>query len=295
MKKITCIILTIAFVFSLTSHIYATDGEIIETQYRNLYNCDVAVAYHKYMIPITPSGDVTIYVWEAQISFPSDILENIDETYSGLYPAIKISGASGYYNCHSYAWYSQDFDTNRYWIDEPDNYYLSSTGLYSSVSSPQLGDRICYMDNRDTSNTSDDFNEHSGIVSRLLSGTSNGLCGNSDLLEVTSKWGGNGLYIHNGYECPYTDYLFDGRADYVVYYRPLGHTHSYTYSDYGSLTDHKVFCDCVGTTMYEEHSWTFGYIGASVVEYGMISPDAIPIYTCMDCGATSPTIPPNYN
>ena len=33
---------------------------------------------------------------------------------------IRLSSSTKKYNCHSYAWYSQNARTNQYWMNEPD-------------------------------------------------------------------------------------------------------------------------------------------------------------------------------
>ena len=39
-----------------------------------------------------------------------------------------ISEATKQYNCHSYAWYSQDVDVNEYWMNAPSEYHRSRRG-----------------------------------------------------------------------------------------------------------------------------------------------------------------------
>lgn len=172
-----------------------------------------------------------------------------DQHYDSIYLATKLRASTYLYNCHSYAWYSQSA-SNNYWINDPSPYYTD--GSYYEVTSPQVGDIICYFDNMGTTSTSDDQNRHSGIVTEILSGVSNGECGNSDLVMVTSKWGQAGLYSHNGYECPYTNY-YSGDADYVKYYR-AAHDHSYThhYAQF-TTTVHYAYCSC-GDYVTEAHN-----------------------------------------
>ena len=55
-----------------------------------------------------------------------------------------LSNPTKRYNSHSYAWYSQNVETNQYWIDDPTNYYSSIK--YEEVTTPQVGDIICYYD-----------------------------------------------------------------------------------------------------------------------------------------------------
>lgn len=159
--------------------------------------------------------------------------------YSTYFPNAEfISDASLRYNCHSYAWYQQS-TSNSYWMNDPSAYYTD--GSYVEVTNPQVGDIICYFDNKSTDTLADDINLHSGVVDEILNTESNNVCGNSNIVNVVSKWGSMPLYRHRGDECPYTSYK-NGTADYVKFYRRV-HTHSFTYvacdKNYHILT-----CDC---------------------------------------------------
>ncbi|MBR4054577.1 MAG: CHAP domain-containing protein [Clostridia bacterium] len=166
----------------------------------------------------TISSSVDVLAYEVQEDYSPQNLNELQQLGLG-YGATWLSTATAYYNCHSYAWYSQDTATNRYWIDDPKGFYLA--GAYGQVSTPQEGDIICYYDNKGTADPFDDVNLHSGIVVAVSEGVSNNLCGDSDLVTVVSKWGAGALYEHNGYRCPYTSFASasSGQADYVKYYR----------------------------------------------------------------------------
>ncbi len=203
---------------------------------------------------------------------------------------VRLYTATAYFNCHSYAWHSQDTEENHYWMPSPVLYYTD--GSYYEVSTPAVGDIICYFDDNGTSNnTTDDNNIHSGIVVTVISNaTSNNLCGNSNTVIVESKWGNAGLYRHNGYECPYTDLLLDfytdvdpgDIAEYVKYYRRSGHTHSFTtYNDTGRTDFHECICTC-GMTIHAPHIWVEHWGQSRVSQQ---SAKYIPQYYCSDCGA----------
>ena len=101
---------------------------------------------------------------------------------SSHYPnAIFISNATRIYNCHSYAWYMQSSQHNKHWMDSPSNYILDNS-YYQVVASPQIGDIICYIN-------SDGSKIHSGRIENIFPGTSNNVCGSSNLYQVISKWG----------------------------------------------------------------------------------------------------------
>ncbi len=88
------------------------------------------------------------------------------------------------YNCHSYAWYSQNYTNNLYWIDGEEAEIYMYDGSYSS-SYPAIGRKIVYKN-------SSGFPGHSGIISSI-----------TDSTYVVSKWQYYGLYIHRYNDCPY--------------------------------------------------------------------------------------------
>lgn len=181
----------------------------------------------------TPNN-TPVSVYEILGDIDSNMIDQGNEYFDNQYPnANRKSSATAYYNCHSYAWYMNS-NTNTYWMNYPTNYYIIEDHSYVEVINPQVGDIICYFDDNETPyNMDDDENLHSGIVYELLSGTSNDICGNANLVMVESKWGPAGLYEHRGDECPYTSYT-NGEADYVKYYRP-NTNNKYALSNYSSV------------------------------------------------------------
>ena len=167
----------------------------------------------------TPNGtEVSVKTYLDDYS-ETEINYYVNVFYPSYFPlAILIGLPTTQYNCHSYAWYSQNSETNHYWMPYPTEYYLDYS--YYEVYAPQVGDIICYFDNNGTpNNTADDENLHSGIVESINDVQVNNICGNSSLVNVISKWGAHGLFSHRGDYCPYTS-TFNGDADYVKYYRP---------------------------------------------------------------------------
>lgn len=150
--------------------------------------------------------------------------------YSVEYPnAEYISEATSSYNCHSYAWYSQNVSTNNVWLNLPNIYYDTADMSYKQVDSPQIGDIICYFD----LDLPEEYqNIHSGIVVGFSGETSNNVCGDSNTVIVRSKWGHMPLFEHIGDECPYilgNPTVAEDDADEVRYYRPRTNA-SYTLS-----------------------------------------------------------------
>jgi len=176
------------------------------------------IIYVNIVNTITPNG-TSCEAYETLNDLPTSLIELYNEEYDRLYSdAIRLLSATARFNCHSYAWYSQSY-SNIYWMNDPKDYYSDYDKSYEIVSSPRVGDIICYYDNNGTQTESDDINLHSGIIVGLSGEASNGVCGTSNMYIVKSKWGPAGLYQHKGDDCPYTS-SHNGFADYVRYYRP---------------------------------------------------------------------------
>lgn len=215
--------------------------------------------------PNTTDGVRGLYVLE---ELGDSLLTAAIQEFSS-FPVTLLDSATATYNCHWYAWCRPSAPDLHLWVDDPSMFYKD--GSYCEVSTPQVGDIICYFDDKGTATTSDDFNVHSGVVTAVSNGNSNGLCGNSDLVTVTSKWGYGGLYSHNGYVCPYTSYYSTGKADYVKYYR----LHSVNYTDLGLLEGHRGICHGCGYYVEEGHDWS----------------EMASFYMCRKCGHKSSHIP----
>ncbi len=201
----------------------------------------------------TPNGNLVL-VSNVTGELIQVYLDAFDSYSATSYPnAIMLDNSTAKYNCHSYAWYSQNIQTNSFWMNSPEAFYTNNGG-YVEVSTPQVGDIICYF-------SDSNINLHSGIVSAVRTGTSNNVCGNADLVTVQSKWGLYGLYEHRGDQCPYVDQP-NGPAEYVKYYRPVNHTHNITHisSNTGRLANHhELACYGCGIVVWEEHDFTNEY------------------------------------
>lgn len=100
-------------------------------------------------------------------------IADYDADYAERYPAAtKLCSATKHFNCHSYAWYSQNVNTNTYWIRNPAAYW--EDGSYTSTGIT-LNCKVRYL---------------SGLHSAIVSYYSNGVT------YYTSKWGSHGLYYH---------------------------------------------------------------------------------------------------
>lgn len=161
----------------------ATDATLAaqaESMLASMYNSTV----------YTPNGTgVSVNVYTSEPLTTSQI-SAYDSQTAILYPnAIKLRSASGKYNCHSYAWYSQS-TSNNVWMNVPDAYWTD--GSYSYVPSPVSTNKMVYFNGS--------VADHSGIVYYRYSGPSINFM---DLVDVDSKWGPYGLYRHRGNDCPY--------------------------------------------------------------------------------------------
>ena len=145
--------------------------------------------------------------------------------------AHKLREPTYNYNCHSYAWYSQD-ENNNIWIDFP-NAFLEDGTYPQTVWA--VGDRIVYYNVFGVPT-------HSGIITNITGNT-------ISQITVTSKWGPYGLYEHQGDDCSYTlgAYTFE-------VFRLCVHeesTHSYNTV---SVLSHTYSCPICGVLKAEPHT-----------------------------------------
>ena len=164
--------------------IYGTsNGQAIKTS----LELDSLVTPLTSTIVYTPKSTVVYVQINGVVYTPSQILANdnyVRQTYPGT---TLLKSSTREYNCHSYAWYSQNTDTNKYWMDDPMAYMTD--GSYIQKTSAAYGYKIYYPYPGE---------EHSGIITGIY----NGGTSYSDI-EVTSKWGGYGLVRHRANNCPY--------------------------------------------------------------------------------------------
>lgn len=119
----------------------------------------------------TPKGTVVVAAILDELD--EDEIQAYDYAYSQEYPAAtKLHSATNRFNCHSYAWYSQNVQSNKYWIRNPKDFW--EDGSYS-LTGITLNCKVRYL---------------SGLHSAIVSYYSNGVT------YYTSKWGNHGLYYH---------------------------------------------------------------------------------------------------
>ena len=229
-----------------------------------VYETEYITAVMVYIdIPLTTAK---VEAYQRLDEFSNKATNKINSDTNANYPYAQYNlSADATYNCHSYAWYSLD-PGNDYWIDYPDLFYQSGI-RFDEVDTPQVGDIICYYN-------SSGLNLHSGIVTSINGQASNGLCGSSNTVNVTSKWGGCGVYTHNGYQCPYTTStgyyhpIYTATSD--KYFRE--HNHSMNYVNVTTYYQHRATCRTCGHSYLEPHNWqTTNNIFFSCSDCGVIT------------------------
>lgn len=242
---------------------------------------------------ITTPNRTNVEVYKVLDDISDSLISYLDSIVDLQYPNVtRLGNATAKYNCHSYAWYSQN-GSNTYWMNNPSPYYTDNS--YLEVTTPMQGDIICYFDDNGTPNNyADDTNLHSGIVVEYdPSILSNGICSNSNQVIVKSKWGVSGLYQHKGDDCPYTT-LHNGTADYVKYYRRHYHnyedhyctmcnqyTETHDYHDpytWVNFSKHDATCGCEATT---QQGHAISSSGGSLLGSGTR------YKTCLLCGGSA--------
>ncbi|MBO5110911.1 MAG: hypothetical protein J6D21_09370 [Clostridia bacterium] len=222
-----------------------------------------SIVYEREGHTITTPNGTAVAVWVALNDYSEEEKLSTRVETEERFPGIEFLGeVTGRYNCHSYAWYQRS-TSNPYWLDSIDAFLADPN--YMETTTPAVGDIIVYYTPANNVN-------HSGVIDEVLSGTSNGVCGDANLYMVVSKWGKRALYRHRG---DYCDYVREhgGSSSYVKYY----HMHLYTYTD-RTVYVHTVNCSCMDP-ITEPHTW---------VQIGIES-----LFRCTVCGYRSTFTPAN--
>lgn len=260
-KKFIFVLLLLCFCLIVTPYSVAQadtktelihDLKIVDDLYEFFYDRDFrglqaqqkSVITSVYTFKNTPV-EVEIIEKDIDESFRENLYAFTHENFPN---AVRLAPATAKYNCHSYAWYQRS-SNNPYCMRNPSAYYTD--GSYVETANPKVGDIICYF-------SANEFNLHSGVITNILSGSPNNVCGNSNLFEVTSKWGANALYRHKGDECPYTSYG-GGQATHVKFYT---HIHDYDghycycgqYRAQHEYSNHLCSCGAY-TSKHDKYTW----------------------------------------
>ena len=156
----------------------------------------------------TPNGSAVAVKELDYITEDANLDSNYIANAAANYGVIStISGPTTKYNCHSFAWYSQNYDLNCYWMDDPSTYYSDSSYISSDAAENYI---LCYYAKMyytllDGTLISDivTVNSHSAIITHVGSNFNKNDISTLDSIMVTSKWGAWGLYEHYGDDCPY--------------------------------------------------------------------------------------------
>lgn len=192
--------------------------------------------------------------------YSDDELDYIDdcESWSSV---ITLQERSANYNCHSYAWYSQDIDNNHYWMEMDGLAAYLNDPHTISIDTPEAGCIIVYWieDPMVTSGYYFEHGEpvHSGIVDSIYT-DEYGI----EVIQVISKWGIGGLYKHSHDIVPDEYGAWDDNYEsyvHVTYYK-LENSHSYEYSRPSNpaqlATSHIKTCTGCGKTHNEGHTFS---------------------------------------
>lgn len=226
----------------LTTNVVA--GELYELEDVLSYNEEYFYDDCYYGTVFTPKGNaitVMSYINDYTISEKESIKNDLLLQYPN---SVFLSSATTRYNCHSYAWYSQNTSTNIWNMLSPEQYILDGSCFETDG---EIGDIVLYY------NVDEPI--HSGIVVDTISGNPDQTWNGLNLKVIESKWGHGPLFRHNGVECPYTeDYIINNDPEcLIIKYFRLHPEHSYTNSFVNFKNNkHKAFCEC-GDWRLENH------------------------------------------
>ena len=173
----------------------------------------------------TPNGSLVDEVYYDNRVMSLDDVQDMYEHVIDDYPLLAshyLYRATYAFNCHSYAWYSQDFYTNERWLDSPNSYIDDYS--YEEVYDVRPGDIFCYCRNV----TLYDYNNqpiysycdiyHSAIVADFTNDFD--LLDESTYQHITliSKWGIYGVFEHAANYCYYFE--SDHGYQFAKVYRP---------------------------------------------------------------------------
>ena len=189
--------------------------------------------------PYTPNGTEVEYaeLFSGQDFTQSEIndMTSNDSDKLGYSDNVRLSNPSKRYNCHSYAWYSQDILNNNYWISFPNSYiwdssYIPSTGDENDILCYFAVD--CIIVDGEFQPIGDTYISHSAIISDVGNGFDYEDVDTYSELVVTSKWGQSSLFTHNALHCPYispmiigvynSTYVYSVLVGYQIY-KPFTH------------------------------------------------------------------------
>ena len=249
-----------------------------------MINSLLAISLHLLALPGLRDQTITLQCG-AQVSFvdhsqdPEISWMYYDAQIASAYPnAVLFGHATNRYNCHSFAFYAQQPAYRNYEIyGEEIEDILSAYFTEVSFTDVVPGDRILYY-SCPSGTAGGDYLEHSGIVSKKISGSSSysGNLTGLDKVFVNSKWGKYGLYRHVGNYCTYADQQGSLAIQKIRFFHiNYSHTHSYSYSSDSTYHFKQCSCGC----FYEEHT----FVPYNIPTSNLLSPQYIPGWRCNQC------------
>lgn len=194
----------------------------------------------------TPNGSIVQFAFHSVNTIDENTAKALHLRVLDLFTTLTdddcLAPATNSYNCHSYAWYSQDVDENDYWIRYPISYMDDDS--YEEVFDVRPGDILCYW----SYGSNDMYGEelfceyisHSAIITNINPLFDLDNASTLEYIDLVSKWGMYGLYTHNGDECPYGSR--DRSFQFVKAYRPRINS-TYTLNNYSSTINDSLIVD----------------------------------------------------
>lgn len=139
------------------------------------------------------------------------------------------------YNCHYYTFF---VTVNPRHYQMGYNYYQLNNDVSTFINSGTYVETDRYNAEIIVYYDSDGDITHSGRVLKAYDGTPSGICGDANLVQVISKWGGGFICVHRGDCCPYSGGEY-GDGSTVKYYA-YNHTHNIQITNSGAL--HNITC-----------------------------------------------------
>ncbi len=221
------------------------NNSTLASMYSNAANDISQVSYFSNEIPITPNGNIVSYAEQFSGSDLTDTeIENLCALETNYSNVVREDYPTKKYNCHSYAWYSQDYNTNMYWIHQPYSYIFDES-YEICTSNIDKSDILCYFavdciaQDGYLVQITEPYIAHSAIITSVGKDFVRDDINTYDELSVISKWGMSSLLSHNAVNCPYTDIMYDSEQG--IYTVPYGYSvytpktnASYTLSDSSS-------------------------------------------------------------
>lgn len=213
--------------------------------YSNPYvSSDISLRTTDSNIIYTPNGTPVKYVTTFDCILTEEEKAEHHDEVKNLYNLTDddlIYDATLKFNCHSYAWYSQNL-ANSIWLNHPDSYINDYS--YEETDLAQENYILCYIARgihyKDSVIIPEygEYVSHSALITNVGLGFDINDISSLSELEVKSKWGDYGLYNHTADNCPYVEEQYDFVR--VEIYRPRFHISTTFDSDFSTSSFERV-------------------------------------------------------